>query len=47
MVFEGIASDGKLIFPHFIQADFKINTAEYLKILDVLLLWIRKHYDAS
>ena len=41
-----LASDGKVMPPHFIEAGLKINTAEYLKILkDVLMPWIRRNYD--
>ncbi|CAI9734090.1 Hypothetical predicted protein [Octopus vulgaris] len=47
MVFGAVANDGKLMRLHFIEAVLKINTAEYLKILEVLLPWIRKHYEAS
>jgi len=48
MVFAAVASDGKVMPPHFIQAGLKINTAEYLKILrDVLLPWIRKNFDPT
>ena len=46
MVFVTVASDGKVMPPHFIEAGLKINTAEYLKILkDVLMPWIRRNYD--
>ncbi|KAF2352619.1 hypothetical protein FHG87_016621 [Trinorchestia longiramus] len=46
MVFAAVASDGKVMPPHFIEAGLKINTAEYLKILkDVLMPWIRRNYD--
>ena len=46
MVFGVVASDGKVMPPHFIDAGLKINTAEYLKILkEVLLPWIKKNYD--
>ena len=46
MVFAAVASDGKVMPPHFSEAGLKINTAEYLKILkDVLILWIRRNYD--
>ena len=46
MVFGAIASDGKVMPPHFIEVGLKINTAEYLKILEeVLLPWIKKNYD--
>ena len=48
MVFAAVASDGKVMPPHFIKAGLKINTAEYLKILkDVLMLWIRRSYTPS
>ena len=46
MVFAAVASDGKIMPPHFIEACLEINTAEYLKILkDVLMPWIRRNYD--
>lgn len=46
MVFGAVASDGKVMPPHFIEAGLKINTVEYLKILEeVLLPWIKKNYD--
>ena len=46
MVFAAVASDGKVMPPHFIEAGLKINTAENLKILkDVLMQWIRRKYD--
>ena len=46
MVFGVVASDGKVMPPHFIDVGLKINTAEYLKILkEVLLPWIKKNYD--
>ena len=46
MVFGVVASNGKVMPPHFIDAGLKINTAEYLKILkEVLLPWIKKNYD--
>ncbi|KAF2362962.1 Homeobox domain-like [Trinorchestia longiramus] len=46
MVFAAVASYGKVMPPHFIEAGLKINTAEYLKILkDVLMPWIRRNYD--
>jgi len=46
MVFGAVASDGRVMPPHFIKAGLKINTEEYLKILkDVLMPWIVKFYD--
>ena len=46
MVFAAVASDGKFMPPHFIEAGLKINAVEYLKILKhTLLPWIDKHYD--
>ena len=46
MIFAAVASDGKVIPPHFIEEGLRINTAEYLKILkDVLMPWIRRNYD--
>lgn len=48
MVFAAVASDGMVMPPHFIEAGLKINTAEYLKILnDVLLPWICRNYDTT
>ena len=48
MVFAAVASDGNVMPPHFIEAGLEINTAEYLKILDeVLLPWIHRNYDAT
>ena len=48
MIFADVASDGKVMPPHFIEAGLKINTTEYLKILnDVLLPWIRRNYDGT
>ena len=48
MVFVAVASDGRVMPPHFIKAGLKINTAEYLNILnDVLLPWIYRYYDAT
>ncbi|CAI9727022.1 Hypothetical predicted protein [Octopus vulgaris] len=44
-VFGAFANEGKLMPPYFIEAVLKINTAEYLQILEVLLPSIRKHYD--
>ena len=47
-VFAAVASDGRVMPPHFIKAGLKINTAKYLNILDdVLLSWIRRYYDAT
>ena len=38
IVFAAVASDGKVMPPHFTEAGLKINTAEHLKILkDVLM----------
>lgn len=46
MVFAAVASDGKVMPPHFIEAGLKINAEEYLKILkDVLMPWIRRNYE--
>ena len=46
MVFAAVASNGKVMPPHFIEARLKINTAEYLKILKKFLMpWIRRNYD--
>ena len=33
MVFAAVASEGKTMPPHFIEAGLKINRAEFLKIL--------------
>ena len=43
MVFAAVASDDKVIPPHFNEAGLKINTGEYFKILfDVILPCIRE-----
>ena len=43
MVFGAVASDGKVMPAHFIQAGLKVNTEEYPKILkEVLIPWIKK-----
>ena len=34
MVFGGIASDGNVMPPHFIEVGLKINTVQYIKILE-------------
>ena len=48
MVFAAVVSDERVMPPHFIDAGLKINMAEYLNILnDVLLLWIHRYYDAT
>ena len=48
MVFAAVASDGRVMPPHFIEAGLKINMAEYLNILnDVLLSWIHRYYNAT
>ena len=48
MVFTAVASEGRVMPPHFIKAGLKIHTAESLDILnDVLLPWIRRCYDAT
>ena len=45
-VFAAVASDGKVMPPHFIEAGLKIKAAEYLTILkDVLMPWIRRNYN--
>ena len=38
MVFGAVASNGKVMPPHFIEAGLKINTVEYLTILEEVLL---------
>ena len=46
MVFGGIASDGNVMPPHFIEVGLKINTVQYMKILErVVLAWIIENYD--
>ena len=46
MVFGAVASDGKDLPPHFIETGLKINTVEYQRILEeVILPWIKKNYD--
>jgi transposase len=48
MVFGAVASDGRLMPPHFIAAGLKINTAEYMKILEgVMMPWIKRYYEPS
>ena len=46
MFFAAVASNGKGMPPHFIEAGLKISTEDYLKILIVVfLLWTRENYD--
>ena len=46
MVFGGIASDGNVMPPHFFEVGLKINTVQYMKILErVVLAWIIENYD--
>ena len=46
MVFGGIASDSNVMPPHFIKVGLKINTVQYIKILErVVLPWIIENYD--
>ena len=48
MVFAAVASDGRVLPLHLIKTGLKINTAEYLNILnDVWLPWIHRYYDAT
>ena len=45
MVFLAVAGDGRIMCPHFIKAETKINTSKYVKTLkEVLMPWIKKHY---
>ena len=46
MVFAGVANDTNVMPPHFIKVGLKINTAEFMNILEsVKVTWIRQHYD--
>ena len=46
MVFGAVASDGRVMPPHFIPAGERIGAEEYLAILEeVLLPWMAKYYD--
>ena len=46
MVCGGIASDGNVMPPHFIEVGLKINTVQNMKILErVVLAWIIENYD--
>ena len=46
VVFVAVASDGKVMPVHFIEAYLRVNTEEYLKILkEVLISWIKKNDD--
>ena len=46
IVFGGIASDDYVTPPHFIKVGLKINTVQYMKILErVVLAWIIENYD--
>ena len=48
MVYGGIASDGKVMPPHFIKVGLKINTVQYMKFLErVVLAWIIENYDSK
>ena len=48
MVFGAMAGDGRVMPPHFIEAGLKINTTEYMKILqDVMMPWVTRHYDPT
>ena len=48
MVFAVVTSDRRVMPPHFIKAWLKINTAEYLNILnDISLPCIRRYYDTT
>ena len=46
MVFGAVASDGRVMPPHFIPAGVRIGAEEYLTILkESLIPWMMKHYD--
>lgn len=46
MVFGAVASNGLIMDPHFIKAGLRINTQEYINILETVLLpWIDAHFD--
>ena len=48
MVFEAVASDGRITPPHFIPAGVMIDTDELLTILkESLNLWMMKYYDLN
>jgi hypothetical protein len=48
MVFGAVASDGSVMPPHFIEAGLKINTQEYLRILETSLLpWIEQKFGCN
>ena len=48
MVFGGIASDGNVMPPHFIKVGLKINTVQYMKIFErIVLPWIIENYDSK
>ena len=45
MVFGAVASDGSVMPPHFIDANLKVNTAQYIAIFKtILLLWMEKRF---
>ena len=46
MVFGAVASDWRVIPPHFIPAGLRIDAKEYLAILqDVLIPWMEEYYS--
>ena len=48
MVFGAVASDGRIMPPHFIPAGVTIDTDEYLTILkESLIPWLMKYYDLN
>lgn len=48
MVFGAVASDGSVMPPHFIEAGLKVNTVEYISILETVLLpWMEKKFGLN
>lgn len=46
MVFGAVASDGHVMPPHFIPAGVRVDTEEYLNILeDSLIPWLEEHFN--
>ena len=45
MVFGAVTCDGRVMPPHFVSAELRIGTTEYLIILEeVLIHWLEQHY---
>jgi hypothetical protein len=48
MVFGAVANDGSVMPPHFIEAGLKINTEEYIRILQTVLLpWMSQKFGLN